>query len=49
MPQPVIRKNTKAKTDDSSSLKGTLVSVFMVGLFLIATWVGVFYLFMDRF
>ncbi|CAM3892692.1 cytochrome c oxidase subunit 2A [Mesobacillus zeae] len=49
MAQPGLQKKTSTKTEDTSSLKGTLISVFLVGLFLIITWVGVFYLFMDRF
>jgi hypothetical protein len=38
----------KLKTEDSSSLKGTLVSVFLLGFFLIISWVGVFLLFLER-
>lgn len=36
------------KTEDRSSLKGTLASVFLLGFFLIITWVGVYFLFLDR-
>ncbi|WP_044748267.1 hypothetical protein [Bacillus alveayuensis] len=39
---------TRVKTEDHSSLKGTLVSVFLLGFFLIFTWVGVYLLFIDR-
>lgn len=43
--------NTKQKTEieDGSSLKGTLVSVFFVGFFIVASWLGVYFLFLDRF
>ncbi|MFF2450008.1 cytochrome c oxidase subunit 2A [Neobacillus sp. NPDC058068] len=43
--------NTKQKTEieDRSSLKGTLASVFFLGIFIIVTWVSVYYLFVDRF
>lgn len=49
MAQPRIRKNTNTKVEDSSSLKGTLASVFLLGFFLIITWVGVYFLFVERF
>ncbi len=42
------RKN-KTKMEDASSLKGTLASVFILGLFLIGVWAGVYFLFTDRF
>ncbi|CRK83868.1 cytochrome c oxidase subunit 2A [Neobacillus massiliamazoniensis] len=46
-----VEMKTKHKTEveDSSSLKGTLVSVFFVGIFIIVTWVGVYYLYNNRF
>ncbi|MBD8068160.1 cytochrome c oxidase subunit 2A [Bacillus sp. PS06] len=28
--------------------KGTLASVFILGFFLIVTWLGVYFLFLDR-
>ena len=43
-----IETQKKTKIEDSSSLKGTLASVFLLGFFLIATWVGVYFLFLDR-
>lgn len=49
MAQPGIRKNANTKVEDSSSLKGTLASVFLLGFFLIITWVGVYFLFVERF
>ncbi|MFC4322725.1 cytochrome c oxidase subunit 2A [Litchfieldia salsa] len=30
------------------TLRGTLASVFLLGFFLIATWLGVYFLFLDR-
>ena len=49
MSQPGLESKTSTKVEDESSLKGTLASVFMLGFFLIITWVGVFYLFVNRF
>ncbi|WP_246861316.1 cytochrome c oxidase subunit 2A [Bacillus sp. REN3] len=49
MAQPGYGKKTNTKVEDQSSLKGTLVSVFLLGFFLIITWVGVYFLFLDRF
>jgi uncharacterized membrane protein YqhA len=49
MAQPGLRKATKTKVEESSSLKGTLASVFLLGFFLIITWVGVYFLFVNRF
>ncbi|MFS0863327.1 cytochrome c oxidase subunit 2A [Fredinandcohnia sp. 179-A 10B2 NHS] len=43
------KMKTKMKTEDErTSLKGTLASVFLLGLFLLVTWLGVYFLFMDR-
>jgi hypothetical protein len=39
----------RAEIEDSSSLKGTLASVFFLGIFLVVTWVSVYFLFLDRF
>jgi hypothetical protein len=44
--------NTKKKIrveDNESDLKGTLASVFLLGFFIIVTWVSVWMLFLDRF
>jgi hypothetical protein len=49
MAQPGIGKKTKTKVEDQSSLKGTLAYVFLSGFFLIITWVGVYFLFVERF
>lgn len=42
---------TKQKTDveDRSSLKGTMASVFFLGIFIVVSWLGVYFLFLDRF
>ncbi|PLR79610.1 cytochrome c oxidase subunit 2A [Bacillus canaveralius] len=49
MAKTELRNQTKTEIEDSSSLKGTLASVFLLGFFLIITWVSVYYLFLDRF
>jgi len=41
--------NTKTKVEDKSSLKGTMASVCLLGLFIVATWVGVYFVFLNRF
>jgi hypothetical protein len=47
MPQLTDGK-TKVKIEEHSSLKGALASVFLLGFFLIFTWIGVYFLFLDR-
>nr|WP_263325961.1 cytochrome c oxidase subunit 2A [Neobacillus sp. Marseille-Q6967] len=49
MAKAEIKTKQKTKIEDSSSLKGTLASVFFLGIFLVVTWVSVFFLFVDRF
>jgi hypothetical protein len=49
MANPQLNHKPKVKAEDSSSLKGTLASVLILGLFLIVSWFGVFYIFIDRF
>ncbi|MDP4161909.1 MAG: cytochrome c oxidase subunit 2A [Bacillota bacterium] len=39
----------KIKDEENSSLKGTLVSVLFLGIFVIVTWVSVYFLFLNRF
>ncbi|KXG09438.1 hypothetical protein AT864_02392 [Anoxybacillus sp. P3H1B] len=39
---------TKGKTTEDSHLKGTLAAVFLLGFFLIFTWVSVYFLFLER-
>ncbi|WP_019241951.1 MULTISPECIES: hypothetical protein [Bacillus] len=42
------KKPDPNKDDDHGSLKGTLASVFIVGLIIVITWVSVYFLFTDR-
>jgi Cytochrome c oxidase subunit IIa family len=43
-------KKVKHKVqDEEQPLKGALISVFLLGLFIIVTWAGVYFLFLDRF
>ncbi|MEH7352737.1 cytochrome c oxidase subunit 2A [Neobacillus drentensis] len=49
MAKAELKTKQKTEVEDSSSLKGTLASVFLLGAFLIVTWAGVYYLFVDRF
>ncbi|WP_010284018.1 cytochrome c oxidase subunit 2A [Bacillus timonensis] len=45
----LTKTNQKTKIkDERTSLKGTLASVFLLGLFLILSWLGVYFLFLDR-
>ncbi|RHW42296.1 cytochrome c oxidase subunit 2A [Neobacillus notoginsengisoli] len=44
------QSNVKQKVkDDEPVLKGTLISVLLLGAFLILSWAGVYFLFLDRF
>ncbi len=49
MAKAELKTNQKTEIEDRSSLKGTLASVFLLGAFLIASWVTVYYLFVERF
>ncbi|MDQ6599403.1 cytochrome c oxidase subunit 2A [Bacillus salipaludis] len=49
MAKAEVKTNQKTEIEDSSSLKGTLASVFFLGLFIVLTWVSVYYLFVERF
>ncbi|SES79586.1 hypothetical protein SAMN05216389_102208 [Oceanobacillus limi] len=43
------KQETKVKTEkESPSLKGTFISVMLLGLFLVLSWVGAFMLFISR-
>ncbi|WP_338451846.1 cytochrome c oxidase subunit 2A [Niallia oryzisoli] len=42
-------KTSKTNVEDSSSLKGTLASVFLLGFFLVSVWVSVYFVFLGRF
>ncbi|MCA1030448.1 cytochrome c oxidase subunit 2A [Bacillus timonensis] len=45
---PKIEIQKKTKIEDSTSLKGTLASVMLLGFFIIITWLGVYFLFLER-
>ncbi|MEH7331321.1 cytochrome c oxidase subunit 2A [Neobacillus drentensis] len=49
MAKAELKTKHKTEIEDSSSLKGTLASVFFLGFFIIITWVSVYYLFVERF
>ncbi|MCA1058387.1 cytochrome c oxidase subunit 2A [Rossellomorea aquimaris] len=49
MGKPELRQKTEVKLKDSNSLKGTFTSVLVLGGFLVLTWLGVFFLFLNRF
>lgn len=44
-----LKTKQKTEVEDSSSLKGTLVSVGFLGIFIIVTWVSVYFLYLRRF
>lgn len=51
MPKTELNRHSnieKVETGDSS-LKGTLVSVFLVGVVIVVFWVGVYSIFSSRF
>ncbi|HHY73529.1 MAG TPA: cytochrome c oxidase subunit 2A [Bacillus bacterium] len=43
-----LETHHKTEVEDSNSLKGTLVSVAILGIILLGTWIGVFNLFLTR-
>lgn len=49
MAKAIHKSNHKKENEENSSLKGTLVSVLCLGLFIIITWVSVYFLFIERF
>jgi hypothetical protein len=49
MTQPKLTSERKKNGEDNTNLKGTLASVFLVGFFIVATWVSVFFLYLNRF
>ncbi|MFD2445795.1 cytochrome c oxidase subunit 2A [Bacillus sp. CGMCC 1.16607] len=50
MAKTELNAKKKIKVEDQSTpLTGTLASVFLLGFFIIITWVGVYYLYLDRF
>lgn len=44
-----LHTHAKTKVEDQSSLKGTLASVLLLGLFIVASWVSVYFIFLNRF
>ncbi|WP_096270427.1 cytochrome c oxidase subunit 2A [Paucisalibacillus globulus] len=42
------QEDKKASEKDKPDLKGTFVSVMLLGIFIIITWVGAFALFVSR-
>ncbi len=40
--------NAPLKTEEGSSLKGTLAAVFFVGFVLLGTWASVYFLYLGR-
>ncbi|MCP8968806.1 cytochrome c oxidase subunit 2A [Ectobacillus ponti] len=46
MAKPELAKGTKVESQ--SSLKGTLTAVFLLGAFLIFTWLSVYAIFIER-
>jgi hypothetical protein len=50
MAKTELSTKKKIKVEDhDTELSGTLASVFLLGFFIIVTWVGVWFLFLDRF
>ncbi|WP_042355319.1 cytochrome c oxidase subunit 2A [Bacillus rubiinfantis] len=49
MAKAELKTNHQPKVEDSSSLKGTLASVFFLGVFIVVTWLSVYFLFVERF
>ncbi|HLR15138.1 MAG TPA: cytochrome c oxidase subunit 2A [Bacillota bacterium] len=46
---PIREPETKGKKDEEENeFKGTFIAVMLLGLFLIASWVGVWILFLVR-
>ncbi|WP_163969817.1 cytochrome c oxidase subunit 2A [Oceanobacillus halotolerans] len=41
-------KKTDPNQKKEPELKGTLISVFLVGAFIVISWIGVFVLFISR-
>lgn len=48
MAKTELNNKIETEIEDSSSLKGTLASVLILGLIIIVTWAGVYLLFLDR-
>ncbi|WML47751.1 cytochrome c oxidase subunit 2A [Neobacillus sp. PS3-34] len=48
MAQAKLKAKPK-KDEESASLKGTMASVAFLGIFIIVTWLSVYFLFVNRF
>ncbi|WP_139488711.1 cytochrome c oxidase subunit 2A [Brevibacillus dissolubilis] len=46
--QKVKKTQPKTQPNQEPSLKGTFISVLLLGAFIVATWFGVFNLFINR-
>lgn len=44
-----LEQETRSQVEQEPNLKGTLFSVMILGIFIILTWFGAFYLFISRF
>lgn len=42
------KKKNPEQQHEEHNLKGTLISVLLLGLFIIIAWFSVFYIFIDR-
>ncbi|MCF3941548.1 cytochrome c oxidase subunit 2A [Oceanobacillus alkalisoli] len=42
------KKQLESSPENEPNLKGTLISVSVVGIFILVTWFGVFMLFLSR-
>jgi hypothetical protein len=49
MAKAELKSDTRTEIEEGSSLKGTLASVFFIGFFIVVLWVGVYFLYLDRF
>lgn len=49
MQKTELDRQSKVEIEDNSSLKGTLISVFLVGFVIVAFWVAVYSVFSSRF
>ena len=49
MAQTKQKAGGKSSPEDNSALKGTLVSCFFVGFVIVATWVSVYFVYLNRF
>ncbi|MGZ4159479.1 MAG: cytochrome c oxidase subunit 2A [Neobacillus sp.] len=49
MAKAELKTKHRTEVEDSSSLKGTLASVFFLGIFIVVTWASVYFLYLKRF